>query len=65
MSNYCPICGCYYCECRTLENMWYGQPFLKKWREQAAREAAKAKAEAAIYTAVVRNGIASLFAEGG
>jgi hypothetical protein len=40
--------------------MWYSQPFLKKWKEQAAKEAAKAKEDAAIYTAVVRNGIASL-----
>jgi len=44
--------------------MWYGQPFLKKWKEQATEEAAKAKEDTEIYASVVRNGIASLF-EGG
>ena len=59
MSNYCPRCGDYYCACRTLENMWYGQPFLKKWREQAAKEKENAK----VYAQVVRNGIAALFSD--
>ncbi len=65
MSNYYPCCGQMYCQCRTLENMWYSQPFLKKWKEQAAKEAAKAKENAATYAAVVRRGIAALFEAGG